>query len=253
MTITPRSWLGYFFIVIGFFIFIAITIGTANFVLGQWATFKKDTTRRVNKVIYPRLPRVMNSAIINSLQGGGHTVFIRHTKKEKFANIGAFDEASMIKEIVTPTNFKKGGCLKPIGKTEAWLIGEAFKQLNIPVGNIYASPTCRTLETAQLAFGHIDFVDNNLYYQDLKQGTKESQEKLKTNVLNILKKAPTSGKNKIIVAHGGMIHLLGWPNSDVVESGMFIVKHTAENQLEVVTEIDLNTFIRAMRLELADN
>jgi hypothetical protein len=57
------------------------------------------------------------------------------------------------------------------------------------------------------------------------------------------------GKNKIIVGHGSIISRLGWRNSYPEQSGMFIVKHTADQQLEVVTEIRLAYLIRAMRLE----
>ena len=39
------------------------------------------------------------------------------------------------------------------GRDEARRIGVAIKRLEIPVGEVMASPFCRTMETAQLIFG----------------------------------------------------------------------------------------------------
>src|SRR5260221_1427433 len=39
------------------------------------------------------------------------------------------------------------------GRNEARAVGEHIKRLGIPVGTVLASPLCRTMETARLAFG----------------------------------------------------------------------------------------------------
>ena len=39
------------------------------------------------------------------------------------------------------------------GRGEARAIGEHVKRLGIPIGTVLASPFCRTMETARLAFG----------------------------------------------------------------------------------------------------
>ena len=39
------------------------------------------------------------------------------------------------------------------GRAEARALGEHVKRLKIPIGEVLASPFCRTMETARLAFG----------------------------------------------------------------------------------------------------
>ena len=43
------------------------------------------------------------------------------------------------------------------GRAQSVAIGASFRDLGIPVSRVLASPFCRTLETAALAFGHVQF------------------------------------------------------------------------------------------------
>jgi len=227
------------------------TFAGGLFVIDKWMKIKKRIPVAINKIVKPKIPNIITSEIINSLRKGGHTIFIRHSTKDSYYNLDAFDELSMFEDFEIPSDYFKAGCLNGIGKTEAWIIGESYRKLNIPVGMIYVSPTCRTRETAKLAFGRIDRVEENFFFHNFIKGTKESIANTKKMALKIINQPPAVGKNKIIIAHGGIISRLGWPNSYPQQSGMFIVKHMADQQLEVVVEIDLNLFVRAMRLELA--
>jgi len=42
------------------------------------------------------------------------------------------------------------------GRTDSRAIGRGFGQSEIPVGRVLASPFCRTLDTARLAFGRAE-------------------------------------------------------------------------------------------------
>jgi broad specificity phosphatase PhoE len=44
--------------------------------------------------------------------------------------------------------------LTDAGRAEARAIGAEIRELGIPVGEVLASPFCRTMETARLIFGH---------------------------------------------------------------------------------------------------
>lgn len=249
----PAKRLRFLFMFVSFLICMTVIFVASIFIVDQWPQFRKKVKKTIYKIIKPSNPSVMNVNILKSLQGGGHTIFIRHSARDKIKNLDVFDQLSMVEEIETPPAYFKGGCLNPQGKTEAWLIGEVFRNLNIPVGVVYASPTCRTRETAKMAFGRIDFVDPHLHFQSFYVGTGLGSEESKiinqNKVLGIINTAPAAGKNNVIVAHAGMLQLLGWPNSDLKESGMFVVRHTGDLQLEVVTEITFGRFIGAMRLE----
>ena len=80
-------------------------------------------------------------------------------------------------------------------------------------------------------------------------GTKESRANAKSKALDIINAIPEERKNKIIVAHGKMLNLLGWHNSNIEESGLFIVKHNKSQKLSVVTETNLGSVIFAMRVQ----
>jgi hypothetical protein len=249
----PSKGQRFLFTLIGFLTFMAAILVSSIYIYDELPQIKKKIKKTIYKFTKPSIPSVMNADILKNLQGGGHTVFIRHSARNKIKNLDIFDQLSMVEEIkILPTLFK-GGCLNPQGKTEAWLIGEVFKELKIPVGLVYSSPTCRTKETAKRAFGRIDVVAPNLYFQSFYIGTGLGTIKTKQNnqkkALEIIKKNPAEGKNKIIVAHSGMLQQLGWPNSNLKESAMFIVRHAKDGNLEVVTEITLGSFIGAMRLE----
>jgi broad specificity phosphatase PhoE len=242
--LTPKT--KYFRWFLGLLVFIVGLLGIYVLMLDQMGQIRRNVVKTFYKFTKPAIPKTINSAILNDLKNGGHTIFIRHSARDKIVNIMAFDQLSMIEKIKIPPSLYKGGCLNDQGKTEAWLIGEIFKKMAIPIGKVYASPTCRTIETAQIAFGRVNFVDNNLNIHNFRVGAKESQAKAKNRALEIIKTAPKKGKNKIIVAHGKMLDSLEWHNSNLEESGLFVLKHNQE--LEVVTEISLGSVIHVIWL-----
>ena len=152
--------LKYFRWVLGLLVCMVGFLGIYILMLEQMGQIRRNVIKTAYKFTKPAIPKTINGAILNELKNGGHTIFIRHSARDKIVNLNAFDQLSMVNKIKIPSTSYKGGCLNPQGKTEAWLIGEIFRKLNIPVGKIYASPTCRTIETAQLAFGRVDFVNN---------------------------------------------------------------------------------------------
>lgn len=90
------------------------------------------------------LPAQADRAAIEALRSGDAVVFLRH------AETGAPwpDHAGAV----------LGECasqrlLNEAGRAQAEAIGEAFRELAIPVARVLASPFCRTMETAVLAFG----------------------------------------------------------------------------------------------------
>ncbi|MBL79465.1 MAG: hypothetical protein CMH70_05490 [Nitrosomonadaceae bacterium] len=239
----------YLYLFVGFLFCVAGFLGSYILMIDQIGQIKRNIKKTVYQITKPAIPKNININIINSLRSGGHTIFIRHSARNTIKNILAFDQLSTTDQIVIPPNLYKGGCLNSQGKTEAWLLGEIFRKMNIPIGKIYASPTCRTIETAQLAFDRIDIIDNHLYVHSFNIGTNESRANAKNRALDIIKTVPEEGKNKVIVAHSKMLNLLGWHNSNLEESGLFIVKHRTNQPLKVITEITLGSLVIAMKLQ----
>ena len=78
------------------------------------------------------------------------------------------------------------------------LTGKAFKALGIPVSTVTASPFCRTRDTAQLAFGHLN-VSNDLY---LTIGVDANETYRVTESLRrMLSTPPPNATNAVIVSH----------------------------------------------------
>jgi hypothetical protein len=84
------------------------------------------------------------SALLAALRSGGYVVYFRHTSTD----FGQNDE-----QMTGYEDCAKQRNLTDAGRDEARAIGAAFAQLRIPVGDVLASPFCRTMETARLAFG----------------------------------------------------------------------------------------------------
>jgi hypothetical protein len=77
-------------------------------------------------------------------------------------------------------------------------MGEAIKQLNIPIGQVLASPYCRCMDTARHAFGRVEAS------QDLLVGRTEhgwALDEAGQRLKQLLSVPPAPGTNTVLVAH----------------------------------------------------
>jgi hypothetical protein len=82
---------------------------------------------------------ISGPALLAELRKGGYVIYFRDDSRSKS------DEDCDNQRPLTGK-----------GREEARQIGAAFRELKIPVGKVLASPRCRTMETAVLAFGRAD-------------------------------------------------------------------------------------------------
>ena len=78
------------------------------------------------------------------MRKGGYVLYIRHTSTD----FSRDDSKS--------TSFEDCANQRPLtdkGRDEARAMAGHLKRLGIPIDRVYASPFCRTVETAMLAFG----------------------------------------------------------------------------------------------------
>ena len=87
---------------------------------------------------------VSGPELLTELRTGGYVIYFRHTSTD-FSRDDVKSRSDDDCENQRPLTDK--------GREEARQIGAAFRELKIPVGKILASPRCRTMETALLAFG----------------------------------------------------------------------------------------------------
>jgi len=85
-------------------------------------------------------------ALLAKLRAGGVTLYFRHVATDFSQN----DERYVEGDCATQRN------LTDAGRADARRIGAEIKRLKIPIGEVRASPYCRTIETAMLIFGRAD-------------------------------------------------------------------------------------------------
>ncbi len=83
-------------------------------------------------------------ALLNALREGGLIIYFRHASTDFGQND---DQMTGYEDCAKQRN------LTDRGRAEARDIGAALKRLELPVGDVVASPFCRTMETARLIFG----------------------------------------------------------------------------------------------------
>lgn len=153
--------------------------------------------------------RAKHAEWIGKLRGGGYILFLRHANREQWAEVRAFDAYALASGTDASKSFFKGAsCLSSVGLAEAKLMGELFRILEIKVGPVLSSPSCRSMQTAQIAFGRIDAVKNSLLYPGALTGKgpvkPEAAEKVRRILLGI--EIP-AGANAVVSAHGSMLDI----------------------------------------------
>jgi Histidine phosphatase superfamily (branch 1) len=136
----------------------------------------------------PPSESLAGAALLQALRGGGLILYFRHTSTD----FGQNDDAmSGYEDCARQRNLTDGG------RDEARRIGVAIKRLDIPIGDVLASPFCRTRETAQLIFGRATVApavrggparaDSDDRYAELRK---------------LLSTPPSRGTNLAIASHG---------------------------------------------------
>ncbi len=82
--------------------------------------------------------------LLAALRAGGYILYFRHADTDHREND---DRMTSFDDCATQRN------LTDRGRDHSRAIGEAIRALGIPIGAVLASPLCRTMETATLAFG----------------------------------------------------------------------------------------------------
>jgi len=135
-------------------------------------------------------PRVelQGRALLAALRGGGYILYFRHTSTD----FGQSDERmSGYEDCATQRN------LTDTGRAEARVLGAALRDLDIPVGDVLASPYCRTMETARLMFGRATATPA------VRGGPAQPESPARyAALLELLSKPVAPGTNLAIASHG---------------------------------------------------
>ena len=115
-------------------------------------------------------------------------LYLRHTSTDfskDDSKMSSFDDCANQRPLVDK------------GRDEARAIAGRLKRLAIPIGKVYASPFCRTVETAMLAFGKAEKTN------DARGGPLRSDDPKRYDALRqLLATAPATGGNNVVTSHG---------------------------------------------------
>jgi len=186
---------------------------------------------------------------------GGYILHFRHAERDKWIDVTMYDslESDLHDNGINQSRyaendyFKKAVCLNERGEIQAKAMGEHLKNINLPIGYVISSPSCRARQTANIAFRGYDSLDRDLVHVGPYIEKKlERINKLKS----LYKKIPIlEGKNTIVSAHNGVIDYQMFENSKDaslgLEEGGFFVISRKNNKLYLDHEFNnFNDFIR---------
>ena len=126
--------------------------------------------------------------LLSALRKGGYVIYFRHTSTD-FSRDDARSKSDQDCDNQRPLTDK--------GRAEAREIGAAFSELKIPVRQVLASPRCRTMETAMLAFGKAER-SPEARAGPASPGSEDRYAPLRT----VLSTPVKPGANVVIASHG---------------------------------------------------
>lgn len=164
--------------------------------------------------------------LVQKLRQGGYVLYLRHTSTDfsrNYASMASYEDCASQRNLTDR------------GREEARALGIQVKRLALPIGRVLASPYCRTMETARLAFGKAEAT------QDVRGGPARTDDPKRYEALRKILSAPVKkGENLVISSHGNPFHAVAGP------------PYLAEGEIAVVQPEDSSGFRVVARVRLED-
>lgn len=158
---------------------------------------------------------LVGSDLVEALRDGGHVLYLRHTQTPEDGT----DEPGSLGDC------SRQRSLDETGRADARALGEAVRELGVPVGEVLASPYCRTVETAELAFGRAVTDDG------LLPPTPSTRGRTTRGLRELLSAVPAEGDNTVLVGHLTNLRLLSTATPD--EGATVVLRPDGEDFLLV--------------------
>ena len=166
------------------------------------------------------------AALLGELKRGGYTIYIRHTTTD-------FSRDDMKSR--SDDDCANQRPLTDQGRDEARRIGADIRKLGLPIGDVLASPRCRTVEVAKLAFGNYKIAP------EARGGIVSKEPITRYDGLRALfDKGPLNNKNTIIVSHGNPFYATA--GAPYLGEGEAAVIKSLGNDFEVIARIKWNAW-----------
>lgn len=128
--------------------------------------------------------------LLARLRDGGLTIVMRHAQTDR-----SQPDASTVdlNDCATQRN------LSAQGRADARAVGAAVDRLDIPVGEVWASPYCRSMDTAELAFGRFEVTHGleRLYPERDEDADSRLNQRIR-------ERAPRAGEPHLMIAGHGV-------------------------------------------------
>lgn len=175
------------------------------------------------------------SDLVSQLQNGGLIMYVRHAATNH-------DEADKNISDLSRCDLQRN--LSEQGKEESRTMAEAMARFEMPIGQVFSSPYCRTIDTAVMAFGRYHVVD------DLRATfftNKEETDRINEALRLLLSREPELGNNTVIVGHTANLDDVTqvWPKPEGV---VHVFRPLGENGFEHlgrITPMDWLTLLAA--------
>jgi len=144
-------------------------------------------------------PGLEGLALVESLRKGGYNIYFRHAATDWSQN----DQVSKAGDW-TSCDPNKMRQLSEAGRKTAGTVGEAIRALQIPIGQVFASPYCRTMETARnMKLGPVEKTTDimNMRVAEYFGGTSA----IAARTQRRLSIRPQAKTNTVLVAHGNVL------------------------------------------------
>jgi phosphohistidine phosphatase SixA len=140
----------------------------------------------------------LSPELLAELRAGGLNIFFRHGKTPNYSD----PDDSDLDNCATQRNLSKEGIDQSIA------IGEAIRELGLPIGIVRASPYCRCIDTAWHAFGRVE-KDRALRLSGKEPDQDAGEVKVWRHLRNMARILPMPGTNSFFVSHGTVGEVFG--------------------------------------------
>jgi virginiamycin B lyase len=130
-----------------------------------------------------------SSSLVRRLREGGYVLTFRHAATD----FSMTDTTRDLRDCSRQRNLNEDG------RRQARAIGNAFRRLGIPVGQVLASPFCRTRDTARLAFGRARPSRALLSARYLESPGARARQPARLQ--RLLTRRPVPGANTALISH----------------------------------------------------
>src|SRR5687767_14591054 len=164
-----------------------------------------------------------SAELLGHLREGGYVLYLRHTSTDFSQNdsrMKSFEDCASQRNLTDR------------GRDEARAIGEHVKRLKIPIGEVLASPFCRTMETARLAFGKAKPTN------EVRGGPASDAGERYGALKKLLSSPVAKGTNLVISSHGNPFHAVAGPPY-LAEGEIAIVRPEGGGRFSVIARIPL--------------